>query len=276
MMFNVEMYWMFMLLPVLGLFSALGGNLAAAFSGADFDDAVQVLREQMALIRPTIDETREERRALTARGEELLDEPSRLRPDVERAREQLFAPTGGLSPATEIAFEDALRILDERLVLTGNLRSSTSVFQASQLGERTIAAELERQLGIAATFGDLDLRSRLLDQQILNLALGFGQLELGALQQSTALAGGISTVNAAQTALDLQQDIALGTGIGTIADLALIAATAGAGGAGAGAGGGAGAGAAAGFGGSVDAASLAGFMSLFQGTGSRVQQGGQQ
>lgn len=202
-------------------FGALVGSIFGS-SGGGISDALQdalfaATQEGIA----TSQQARRESRRLATMGREVFERDPRLAfaPDVQAVREGLARQTGGdLSPFALLSFEDADRLLTERAVQTGNLRSSNIQFGRSELLRRIVADELGRDFAFAQLFGGQDIAARTLGLNLLDLSRGFlGVAPQGV--QSAAIAG--STAASAQqfnTALDIARGAAIGGVFDTLAE----------------------------------------------------------
>lgn len=219
----------------MGLFSGIGGIIGGIFGATQqrraYNSAINDLRnfqQNQALPQAWRMQGRSDQ--LTSLGRDILtsgDSPFQLSDQTQQMRRNLMASNGGLSAASQIAFEDLNRLLKEDAVSTGNLRSGAFAFGQAELGRRVVADELNRQAGLLDLFGrqDLDLQKLGLEAGLALLGGGvnFGQMS----NQALGFAGGLTTDIAGATIergrVNAAQLYGAGGGIGSVLDLGALA-----------------------------------------------------
>ena len=206
-----------------------GAMLGAILGSSGFSEETEAaMRELAQEATKTSKRAREVEAELTPIGTEFLtgDPLERFTPETRRLREGLIAETfGGLSTLAELQFEDLDRLLTERAVATGNLRSSNIQFGRAELGRRIAADELQRAIGLVDLFGRQDIAARTLGVNVLNVSQGFlgvapRAVQAGAVAGSVAQraeAARIADERATGAAIGSLFDIGLGFGVGGFA-----------------------------------------------------------
>lgn len=163
---------------------------------------------------------RETAQKLTELGRHVFERDPRLSfaEDVQAVRAGLARQTGDeLSPFAQLAFEDADRLLTERAVATGNLRSSNIQRGRAELLRRVIADELGRDFAFANLFGSQDLASRTLGLNLLDLGRGFLGVASGGVSATAAAGSVASQAEARRVADERLQGAAIGGIFDTLA-----------------------------------------------------------
>jgi len=219
----------------MGLFSGIGSIIGGIFGATQqrraYNSAINDLRnfqQQQALPQAWRMQGRSDQ--LTALGRDILtsgDTPFQLSAEAQAMRRNLMASTGGLSAASQIAFEDLNRLLKEDAVSTGNLRSGAFAFGQAELGRRVLADEMTRQQQLLDLFGRQDLSLEQLGlnagMSLLEGGVNFGQIS----NQALGFAGNITTNLAGATigrgAVNAAQLYNAGAGLGGVIDMGALA-----------------------------------------------------
>ena len=142
----------------MGIFSGIGGNLAAAFSGASFEDSMNTFREFIRQSGISLEGFREKGQSIFDVAFPRAEAGPTFRPDVEILRTQLLSTTAeGLSPSVLRSFKQSQRLLNENLVGTGNLRSSAAGILGAELGEAAIAQQGLLDINVLQLLGEMDI-----------------------------------------------------------------------------------------------------------------------
>ncbi|GKS58170.1 hypothetical protein YTPLAS18_16970 [Nitrospira sp.] len=126
----------------MGLFSGIGGLIGGVFGATQqkraFNSAIENLRNfQQNTLLPEAGKYSAFSGDMVARGLNTIGGGTlsyNYSPEVQGMRDRLIASTqGGLSPAAQIALEDANKFLKEDAVSTGNLRSGAFGYAQAEL-----------------------------------------------------------------------------------------------------------------------------------------------
>ena len=196
-------------------FSNIGGLIGSFIGSNDLEDQFDAAIAELQKFRQSSEEARGRFQAKgdTAfnRGLKELTSPT-LAPDVAALRAMLVTNiTSGLSPFAQLQFEDLNRLLEERQVATGNLRSGSIGTQRAELGRRIAADEFGRALETLETLQTRDLTA---SQMFLNTALGYGNLENQSLATQGATVGSIAKAMVGKGVVQQQAAVAIGAAAG--------------------------------------------------------------
>lgn len=219
----------------MGLFSGIGSIIGGIFGATQqrraYNSAINDLRnfqQNQALPQAWRMQGRSDQ--LTSLGRDMLtggETPFQLSAQTQQMRDRLMSSFGGLSSASQIAFEDLNRLLKEDAVSTGNLRSGAFGFAQAELGRRVLADELGRQQQLLSLFGQQDIALNQLGFNAGSTLLGAGQ-HFGSLSnQALGFAGNITTNIADATiqrgGVDAARLYGAGAGLGGVIDLGATA-----------------------------------------------------
>jgi len=205
-----------------GLGSMFGGFFGASDLEDRFDEAIAQLKEFQRTAGKSMKGFQEKQGQAFTKGMNELANPT-MAGDVADLRKMLVTTMqSGLSPFAKLYMEDANKFLEGRAITTGNLRSGSIERQRAELGRRVVADEFGRALG---AFDALRKGDQTSANMFLDTALGFGQLEVGALREVGNATSGVAGALVGKGMVQQQKSQMLGAGIGGLLDFGIGAAS---------------------------------------------------
>jgi hypothetical protein len=200
-------------------YTGIGAAFGSFFGSNDLQDAYEQAIREYERYRQTADESlqgfRTKGNQTYKRFETALTSPE-MSPDLQAMRQMFVRQMqSGLSPYAQTLLGDANRLLENRAISTGNLRSGAVTLQRAQLGERVVNDEFAR----ATAVFDMLRKGDLAGGAILgNIALGYAREENDTLRTLGTAVAGLAGANIGKGVAEYNQAVALGSAVGGLFD----------------------------------------------------------